>query len=132
MAESDGVAKGVTISVITAIVLGILTLLWNWLSVGGLIHLLGGVTKADIAAQAPAPAPNNINFGLLDQQYSNQPSWAQITGSEKAIFCALTRVDDDSSKGSCEIGRDGGNHWVIRTGGNSGENACTVTCMLAE
>jgi len=41
--------REVITGVITAVVLGALTLFWNWGTSGGLIRALGGVTRADIA-----------------------------------------------------------------------------------
>jgi len=38
----------VVVGVITAVVLGALTLLWNWSSSGGIVRALGGATQADV------------------------------------------------------------------------------------
>jgi hypothetical protein len=43
------ISEKATIAVITAVVLGGLTLLWNWGSNGGIVRALGGVTKDDVA-----------------------------------------------------------------------------------
>ena len=40
----------VFVGVITAVVLGALTLLWNWSSSGGIVRALGGITQADVEA----------------------------------------------------------------------------------
>jgi hypothetical protein len=75
---------------------------------------------------------SNLKFHVTDFRYNNQPSWVQITGSEDAIFCGLTWVDDDSPEGSCKIGRDENNRWVARTGGDASANECYATCLFIE
>ena len=42
------IANKVLVAVLTAVVLGALTLMWNWISDGGVIRALGGVTKNDL------------------------------------------------------------------------------------
>ncbi len=44
----NGIKSHVAVGVITAIVLGGLTLLWNWGSNGGVVRLLGGVTHSEL------------------------------------------------------------------------------------
>jgi hypothetical protein len=39
------ILEKVTVAVVTAVVLGALTLLWNWGSQGGVVRALGGVTR---------------------------------------------------------------------------------------
>ena len=41
-------AERVGVGVLTAVALGILILLWNWGSDGGLIHALGGVNAREV------------------------------------------------------------------------------------
>jgi len=65
----------------------------------------------------------------LLHSFCNEPTAAEIPGSEGAIFCALTMVDDDSPAGICEVFHQG-DKWVMRTGAAScGAQACSVTCM---
>jgi hypothetical protein len=44
------IREKVFVGVITAVVLGALTLLWNWSSSGGIVRALGGITQADAEA----------------------------------------------------------------------------------
>jgi len=66
--------------------------------------------------------------GRVVHGFNNVLEWTEIPGSQGAIFCALTRVDDDSPKGTCEIGRGSGK-WLYRTSGGSGDNACSARCF---
>jgi hypothetical protein len=45
--DFSGIGRSVTVSLATAISLGVLGLLANWASKGGLVSLLGGVSRAD-------------------------------------------------------------------------------------
>ena len=65
---------------------------------------------------------------IFMESFCDVPAGAQIPGSEDAIFCALSRVDDDTPGGYCQVYRDG-DRWMYRTGGNCGANACTAMCM---
>ncbi len=39
---------GAAVGLIVSAVVGVLALLWNWGSQGGLVHVLGGVTQKDL------------------------------------------------------------------------------------
>ena len=122
------VGRQVASGVLTAAILAFLGLLWNWGTNGGLIRLLGGVTKAEL----PMPAPNDTKFRIIQQAFNNQPEWAQITDSSKALFCALTTVDDDAPQGSCEVNMDDQGRWLVRSGGDGTINGCRVACLTTE
>ena len=70
-----------------------------------------------------------LNFDLIPFQFSDIREWAEITDSKGALFCALTKVNDNTVNGSCEIRRDSNNNWVARTGDNAFGNGCEVTCL---
>jgi hypothetical protein len=73
-----------------------------------------------------------INFGLVDFLFENLVQGAQIPGSEGALFCGLTLVDDDAPSGKCEISRDKDNHWIAKTGGGEAANTCRAMCLMAQ
>ena len=122
MLDGKAIGEKVIVGVVSALALGALTLFWNWASNGGVIRALGGVTEKG----------SPINFGLVDYPFSNLIQGAQIPGSEGALFCGLTLVDDDTPSGSCEINRDGDNHWIAKTGDGGNGNACRATCLLVK
>ncbi len=49
-ALSEGLGGKVLVGVLTAVILGVLTLLWNFASQGGVVHLLNGATTKDVEA----------------------------------------------------------------------------------
>jgi hypothetical protein len=57
----EKVAIGVVTACVTAVVLGGLTLLWNWGSSGGLIHALGGLQVEDIKLQVVPGEPGSMS-----------------------------------------------------------------------
>jgi hypothetical protein len=58
----DGIGQKVIVGIATAVVLGGLTLLWNWGSNGGIVRALGGITEKDVKELVrqgtPGPAIN--------------------------------------------------------------------------
>ena len=53
---SESIKEKVIVGVVTAIILGVLTLLFNWASQGGLVRALGGVTEAEVNEKLEAIA----------------------------------------------------------------------------
>jgi hypothetical protein len=120
MIDLKSVSEKIAVGAGTFVLIAILTLAWNWFSDGGIIRALSGLSKRD-----------KLEFSTITFPFSNLHEAAEIPGSEGAVLCALTHVDDDSPVGSCTITRDDKKHWLVSTGGNGGDNACAATCLLA-
>ena len=127
MPDGKAIGERVVVGVVSAVALGVLTLLWNWASKGGVIRALDGVTQKEFSQSGAKP----IKFKVIEFPYENNTSWNKITGSDGAIFCGLTLVDDDAQGGKCEI-REQGDYWEARTGGDGKANTCQATCLLAQ
>ena len=67
--------------------------------------------------------PTRSNFSFCDVRTARE-----IPNSEGAMFCALTRVDDDSPSGYCRI-FEIDDVWYYQTGGDCGANACGGMCL---
>ena len=74
------------------------------------------ISKLDVVSRVSRKAFNNV------------PEWTAIPKSNGAAFCALSRVDDDTRDGKCELYNDNG-VWKYRTGGHSGDQVCTAICL---
>jgi hypothetical protein len=59
-----GIFEKAVVGVVAAVVLGALTLIWNQISNGGLIRLLGGATHEEVAKINPTPAGTVAAFDL--------------------------------------------------------------------
>lgn len=101
------------------------TLIWS-LIINKQISLspekLGPYKIEQPSPDAAAKVPN-----VVEQAFHDTNGKALLL-SDSATFCALTLVDDDSPKGSCEVLQSEGK-WYIKTGGDSGANACKATCL---
>ena len=120
MAWKD-VGANVAVGVITAVVLGILTVSANWASHGGLVHILGGATPDDITTQlkntraAPAQGPSpSLTDASRTQLLEVQTTQRKIQKTQKVcLFLATTSTNDkvrsfvsvpgDSVENICEI-----------------------------
>ena len=60
---TDSIRERVVVGVVTAVVLGALTLLWNWASSGGLVRVLGGLTEKEI----------DTKIAEIDARFSSLP-----------------------------------------------------------
>lgn len=75
------------------------------------------------------------DFGVVTRvtrkAFSNVIDWTEIPGSRGAAFCALSRVDDDTRVGRCEIHMVA-SKWEYRTGGGSDDQVCTSICLFVD
>jgi len=87
---SDSIKEKVTVGVITAIILGGLTLLWNWGSSGGLVRVLGGLTEAEVDAKIAA-LPTPYSKSEVDQLINDKLLNLQSGLSEPAILALVSK-----------------------------------------
>ena len=85
--------------------------------------------EAAAAARKAATAPPA--FRVTRRAFGNSRKATPIPGSKGAILCALSHVDDDTGVGACHIYPEKGG-WMVRTGGNSRDQACTAVCLFAQ
>ena len=62
--------EGVQIGLLTAVVIGVLGLIWNWTSAGGLVRLLGGVTQADLAEDFPLKLTQRVSQDTASEAFA--------------------------------------------------------------
>ena len=75
-------------------------------------------------------APSGLGARLRTYPFSAALRARPIPGSQGAMMCALTTVDDDSSDGWCKVYFDEQfGEWMHQTGGTGGDNYCEATCM---
>lgn len=64
----------------------------------------------------------------FQKNFDGVVKWTEIPSSDDAIYCALSRVDDDTGSGSCMVRRRNG-RWEYIAGGTSSVNHCEVMCL---
>jgi len=130
------ILEKVSVGIITAVVLGGLTLLWNWGSHGGVVKALGGITiddakemkeqiKDDLLGQGfLIPTDNrHIKFDLQELQASaNNTTQAVLGPTSEYIAWSLVGTGvyrhgaNLAGELSCEIFTEGGS-WVLKAKG---------------
>ncbi len=111
-------------------------------SAAGGIFLAGAIVGPKVLAMFGAPdtiSSLSDRVDAMQAAISDKKNW-KITSvsfneatevielSRDAQFCALSRVDDDTAKGSCMVFDDRG-IWKMQSGGSGGDNACSAVCF---
>ena len=60
------ITEKIIVGAATAVILGVLALIWNWATVGGLVRALGGVTQHDMGRLNPVPEGAVVAFDNAD------------------------------------------------------------------
>lgn len=84
------------------------------------------VTTDKLAPGAVTAA--KLGLSVFAYSFCNVTSGIAIPGSEGAIFCALSFVDDDNAESWCQVYPQDGK-WFARTGSGCGGNACGAYCL---
>ena len=61
----EGLNEKIVIGVLSAVAIAGIGLIWNWLSGGGIVHALGGVTQADLEVVARRIAVADVPAGAV-------------------------------------------------------------------
>ncbi|MBT9558105.1 MAG: hypothetical protein IV100_18875 [Myxococcales bacterium] len=84
------------------------------------------VTTDKLAPGAVTAA--KLGLSVFAYSFCNVTNGIAIPGSEGALFCALTYVDDDNAESWCQVYPQDG-QWYARTGSGCGGNACGAYCL---
>jgi hypothetical protein len=108
--------EGIVVSVVTAVVLGGLTLLWNWGSQGGIVRALGGVTAKEVAdiAKRVTEAPAVVGQATITQRELDAVS--ERVRAQLQAFRELQYYTQDCTPGSICTATCGGSDEIAIAG----------------
>jgi hypothetical protein len=106
----SGISEKVIIGILSAVALGVLTLGWNWVSSGGVIRTLGGVTRAELDQHSASGLPTGVIVALDDP--TGCPKLGVGWQDAKFVGQVLVGAGDDASR------------WAYRKAG--GKPAITI------
>ena len=142
----EGIRERVIVGVVVAIILGALTLLWNWGSSGGLIRVLGGMTEEEIdkrivaklggiSAGVPVERVDELERRLFEQEASGVSFIAKgaVIAFDRSESFTMSFAATGSPGGACPPGwrlfREAGGRVIVGAGSheNVDENGASLT-----